>query len=67
MAVVSYWRKDVHLERVNRLGLRLHRKSVDRLTDCLDMTIFVDWDAKQHLNKQTKLAMDGYSWKKSVG
>ena len=38
---------------VNRIGLSLTRKSVDRLTDRLDMTIVVDWDVKQQ-NKQTK-------------
>ena len=26
---------------------------MDRLTDRLDMTIVVDWDIKQHSNKQT--------------
>ena len=36
---------------VNPLGLSLPRKSVDRLTDHLDMTIVVDWDVK-HSNKQ---------------
>ena len=30
-AVVSYWQKDVHRVLVNPLGLRLLRKSVDRL------------------------------------
>ena len=43
-AVVSYWRKDVHLVLVNHLG------SLPRLTDRLDMTIVVDWDKS---NKQT--------------
>ena len=36
------------------LGLNLPRKGVDRLTDRLDMTIVVDWDVKQHSNKQIK-------------
>ena len=27
---------------------------MDNLTDRLDMTIVVDWDVKQHSNKQTK-------------
>ena len=45
----SYWRKDVQ---VNRLG-SLPRNSVVRLTDCLDMTIVVDWDVKPQI-KQTK-------------
>ena len=41
-AVVSYWRKYVHLVLVNRLGgLSLPRNSVVRLTDCPDMTIAV--------------------------
>ena len=51
-AVVSYWRKDVHLVLVNCLG-SLPRNIVVRLTDCLDMTIVVDWDVKPQ-NKQTK-------------
>ena len=45
-AVVSYWRKDVHLVLVNR--------SVDRLTDRSDMTIVADWDIKEHSNKQAE-------------
>ena len=41
-AVVSYWRKYVHEVLVNRLGgLSLLRKSVVRLTDCLDTTLDV--------------------------
>ena len=28
---------------------------MDRLTDRLDMTIAVDWDVKQHSNKQIKI------------
>ena len=39
---------------VNHLGLNLLRKSVARLTDCLDMTIVVDLDVKPHSNIQTK-------------
>ena len=50
-AVVSYWRKDVHLVLVNRLG-SLPRNSVVRLTDLLDMTIAVGWDVKPKI-KQT--------------
>ena len=42
-AVVSYWRNDVHLVLVNRLG-SLPRNSVVRLTDHLDMAIVVDLD-----------------------
>ena len=34
---------------VNRIG-SLHRNSVDRLTDRLDMTIIVDWDVKPQIN-----------------
>ena len=48
-AVVSYWWKDVHYVLVNRLDLSLSRKSVVRLTDHLDMTIFVDWDVKPQI------------------
>ena len=40
-AVVSYWRKYVHEVLVNRLGLSPPRKSVVRLTDCLEMTLDV--------------------------
>ena len=37
-----------------RIGLSLPWKIVDRLiTDRLDVTIVVDWDVKQHSNKQT--------------
>ena len=44
-AVVSYWRKDVHII------LLLRSKSVQekcglKLTDCLDMTLVVHWDVK---------------------
>ena len=41
-AVVSYWRKYVHLVLVKRLGgLGLPRNSKVRLTDCPDMTMAV--------------------------
>ena len=41
-AVVSYWRKYVHKELVNRLeGLSLPRKCVVWLTDCPDITLDV--------------------------
>ena len=41
-AVVSYWQKYVHEVLVNRLGgLSLPRKSVVRLTDRPDMTLYV--------------------------
>ena len=49
-AVVSYWQKDVHLVLVNRL-VSLPRNSVVRLTDCLNMTIVVDWDHKSNKTK----------------
>ena len=48
----SFWRKYVHWVLVNRLGLSLARKGVDKLTDRLDMTRVVDWDVKQHSNKK---------------
>ena len=51
-AVVCYWRKDVHLVSVNRLG-SLRRNSVVRLTDRLDKAKIVDWDVKPKI-KQTK-------------
>ena len=44
---------------VNPLGLSLSRKNVDRLTDCLDMTVVVDWDVKQHSNKPDQTAPQG--------
>ena len=47
-AVVSYWRKDVHLVLVNRLG-SLTRISVVTLTDRLDMTLVVVWDVKPQI------------------
>ena len=41
-AVVSYWGKYVHKVLINGLGgLSLHRKSVVRLTDRLDMSLGV--------------------------
>ena len=46
-SVVNYWRNDVHLVLVNRLG-SLPRNSMVRLTDHLDMTNVVDWDVKPH-------------------
>ena len=49
--VVSYKRKYVHLVLVN-----YREKRVVRLTDCLDMTIAVDWDVKL----QTKTICKGY-------
>ena len=52
-AVVSYWRKYVHEELVNRLGgLSLPRKSVVRLTDRPDMTLDVYCGRKTTLQQQ---------------
>ena len=39
---------------VYRLG-SLPRNSVDRLTDCLDMTIVVDWDVKPQIKQNKKI------------
>ena len=52
-AVISFWRKDVHLVLVNRLCFSLPRKSMVWLTDYLNMTIVVDWDVKQQ-NRQMR-------------
>ena len=46
-----YLRKDVHQVLVNCLGLSL-------LTDRLDLTIVVDWDVRQHSNKQKKKKLE---------
>ena len=43
--VVASYRKDVDFVLVNRLG-SLHRNSVDRLTDRLNITMVVDWAVK---------------------
>ena len=51
---VSYWRMDVHLVLVNRLG-SLPRNSVIRLTGRLDMTIVVDWDVKPQIKQMSQL------------
>ena len=52
-AVVSYWRKYVHKELVNRLGgLSLPRKSVVRLTDRPDMTLDVYRGRKTTMQQQ---------------
>ena len=48
--VVSYWRKDVHLVKVNRLG------SLPRLTDRLSMSTVVDWDVKSQIKQTNKLS-----------
>ena len=46
--VVSFKRKYVHEVKVNRLVKLSQEKKVVRLTDCLDMTIAVNWDVKPH-------------------
>ena len=52
-AVVSYWRKYVHKVLVNRLrGLSLPRKSVVRLTDRPDMTLYVYRGRKTTMQQQ---------------
>ena len=52
-AVVSYWRKYVHEVLVNRLGgLSLSRKSVVRLTDRPDMTLYVYCGRKTTIQQQ---------------
>ena len=57
-AVVSYWRKYVHEELVNRLGgLSLPRKSVVRLTDRPDMTLDVYRGRKTTNQQQQQLSM----------
>ena len=55
-AVVSYWRKYVHEELVNRLGgLSLPRKSVVRLTDRPDMTLDVYRGRKTTIQQQQQI------------
>ena len=53
-AVVNYWRNDVHLVLVNRLG-SLSRNSVVRVTDRLDMAIVIDWDVKPQIKQNENL------------
>ena len=43
-AVVSYWRKDVHI--ILFRSTSVQEKCGLRLTDCLDITIVVHWDVK---------------------
>ena len=63
-AVVSYWRKDVHLV---PYWLTAYRKpaqeqcAVVRLTDHLDMTIVVDWDVKPQI-KQININIILWNW-----
>ena len=60
-AVVSYWRKYVHEVLVNRLGgLSLHRKSVVRLTDRLNMTLDV-YRARKTTIQQRQLSTEQVS------
>ena len=52
--VVASYRKDVDFVLVNRLG-SLHRNSMDRLTDRLNITLVVDSVVKpQHKNNTPK-------------
>ena len=52
--IVASYRKDVDFVLVNRLG-SLHRNSVDRLTDRLNITLVVGWAVKpQHKNDTPK-------------
>ena len=52
--VFSVTEKDVDFALVNRLG-SLHRNSMDRLTDRLNITLVVDWAVKpQHKNNTPK-------------
>ena len=63
--VVSYWRKYVHEELVNRLGgLSLPRKSVVRLTDRPDLTLDVYRGRKTTIQQQqqTNGAYSGFGW-----
>ena len=53
--VVSYKRKYVNEVLVNCLVKLAQEKSVVRWTNCLDMTIAVDWDVKNQTKKKTKL------------
>ena len=64
-AVVSYWRKDVHLVLVNRLR-SLPRNSMFRLTDHLHMTIEVDWDVKSQIKQTNKRCMQYYVYFTSI-
>ena len=45
---------------INRFVLSLPRNIVVRLTDHLDMIIVVDWDVKQHSNKQAIFFIDSH-------
>ena len=52
-AVVSYLGKNMGEVLANRLGLSLPSKKLVRLSDCLDMTIVVDWEVNT-LHKKVK-------------
>ena len=52
--VVNYWRKDMHLVLVIRLG-RQPRYSVFKLPDSLDMAIVVEWDVKPQIKQNKNL------------
>ena len=54
-AVVSYWRKYVHLVLVNCFGLNLLRNNVVRLTDCLEMIIAVKQQNSNNQKIQLKI------------
>ena len=54
-AVVSYWRKDVHIILVNCLVKSVQEKCGLRLTDSLNIIIVVHWDVKlQHIINKIK-------------
>ena len=54
----AIYRKGVDFVKVNRLG-SLHRNSVDRLTDRLNITLVVDWAVKP----QHKIIFSSTCWK----
>ena len=57
-AVVSYWRKYVHEVLVNRLGgLSLPRKSVVRLSDRPDITLYVYRGRKTTIQQQQQFSV----------
>ena len=66
-AVVSYWRKYVHEVLVNRLGgLSLPRKSMVRLTDRPDMTIYVYRGRKAITQQQQQQHQKGKARKRNL-
>ena len=54
LLIVSYKLQFVHKLLVNSL-VKLAQEKVFRLTDCLDMTIVVDWDVKQQTKKHVTI------------